>query len=139
MITKNDGTTWIKRLGGTVSYMGTIVALNIEYSKVGEKVTIAAPRAQNFVNELHGQALLTAGSTPTLHHIQQEHRPIVDPTKGVYAFDDLIVLKGAKMPAALLECGVIVKRVDEQQLNTFRLMAFLCLVALRRRARNFHR
>ena len=28
------------------------------------------------------------------------------------------VLKGARMPAVLLECGVIVNRAEEEQLNT---------------------
>ena len=37
--------------------------------------------------------------------------------KGIYAFDDLVVLKTAKMPAVLLECGVIVNRAEEEQLN----------------------
>lgn len=55
-------------------------------------------------------ALVKAGFTPTLHHWAQEHRPIIDPAKGVYAFDDLLVLNNAKMPAVLLECGVIVNR-----------------------------
>jgi N-acetylmuramoyl-L-alanine amidase len=43
--------------------------------------------------------------------------PIVDKEKGIYAFDDLVVLKTATMPAVLLECGVIVNRTDEENLN----------------------
>ena len=65
-----------------------------------------------------GEELLKAGFTPTLHHVAQEHRPIIDPEKGVYAFDDLLVLKNAKMAAVLLECGVIVNRNEEQELNS---------------------
>jgi N-acetylmuramoyl-L-alanine amidase len=64
-----------------------------------------------------GQALLDAGLTPTLHHAEQEKRPVLDKDKGVYAFDDLVVLKIAKMPAVLLECGVIVNRREEEKLN----------------------
>jgi N-acetylmuramoyl-L-alanine amidase len=64
-----------------------------------------------------GRALLGAGFTPTLHHEEQEKRPVTDREKGIYAFDDLVVLKTAKMPAVLLECGVIVNRVEEEQLN----------------------
>lgn len=64
-----------------------------------------------------GRALLKAGFTPTLHHVVQENRPLIDKEKGIYAFDDLIVLKAAKMPAALLECGVIVNREEETNLN----------------------
>jgi N-acetylmuramoyl-L-alanine amidase len=61
--------------------------------------------------------LLDAGLTPTLHHVAQENRPILDRTKGIYAFDDLVVLKTAKMPALLLECGVIVNRAEEEKLD----------------------
>jgi N-acetylmuramoyl-L-alanine amidase len=64
-----------------------------------------------------GQALLEAGFTPTLHHVTQENRPIIDREKGIYAFDDLVVLKTARMPAVLLECGVIVNRTEEENLN----------------------
>jgi N-acetylmuramoyl-L-alanine amidase len=64
-----------------------------------------------------GSALLQAGFTPTLHHAEQEKRPLIDKTKGVYAFDDLVVLKTAKMPAVLLECGVIVNRTEEENLK----------------------
>ena len=61
-----------------------------------------------------GRALLSAGFTPTLHHEEQEKRPVTDREKGIYAFDDLVVLKTAKMPAVLLECGVIVSRAEEE-------------------------
>jgi len=64
-----------------------------------------------------GQALLKAGFTPTLHHAAQENRPVLDKEKGIYSFDDLVVLKTAKMPAVLLECGVIVNRPEEEKLN----------------------
>lgn len=64
-----------------------------------------------------GRALLDAGFTPSLHHETQENRLVLDREKGIYAFDDLIVLKTAKMPAVLLECGVIVNRAEEAKLN----------------------
>jgi N-acetylmuramoyl-L-alanine amidase len=78
---------------------------------------VLAEESKAFAMQL-GDALVEAGFTPTLHHWAQEHRPIIDPAKGVYAFDDLLVLKNAKMPAALLECGVIVNRNEEQDLNS---------------------
>jgi N-acetylmuramoyl-L-alanine amidase len=78
---------------------------------------VAREESEAFAMQL-GDALVKAGFTPTLHHVTQEHRPIIDPAKGVYAFDDLLVLKNAKMPAALLECGVIVNRNEEQDLNS---------------------
>ncbi|HYJ05776.1 MAG TPA: N-acetylmuramoyl-L-alanine amidase [Chthoniobacterales bacterium] len=69
-----------------------------------------------FANAL-AKSLLKGGFSPTLHHADQEHRVVVDPEKGIYLFDDLIVLKAAKMPAVLLECGVIVNREEEKNLN----------------------
>ena len=78
---------------------------------------VAADQSKAFAMQL-GEALIKAGFTPTLHHAAQEHRPIIDPGKGVYAFDDLLVLKNATMPAVLLECGLIVNRNEEQDLNS---------------------
>lgn len=64
-----------------------------------------------------GRALLKGNFTPTLHHEAQENRIVLDREKGIYLFDDLIVLKRAPMPAVLLECGVIVNRDEEKNLN----------------------
>jgi hypothetical protein len=55
------------------------------------------------------------------HHaepVKGENREIVDAKAGVYRFDDLIVLRMAQMPAVLLECGVIVNRLEEKSLLT---------------------
>jgi N-acetylmuramoyl-L-alanine amidase len=82
----------------------------------------AAEESKAFAMQL-GEVLVKASFTPTLHHLTQEHRPMIDPAKGVYAFDDLLVLKNAKMPAVLLECGVIVNRNEEQDLNSLKYRA----------------
>ncbi len=77
----------------------------------------AASRA---LAEAVGGALRQAGFRPSLHHaepIPGENRPLVVPTKGVYRFDDLIVLKSAAMPAVLLEAGIILNRQDEVRLS----------------------
>jgi N-acetylmuramoyl-L-alanine amidase len=87
------------------------------YSVFFSRKNVAVTQSRAFAVGL-GQTLLDAGLTPTLHHVEQEQRPIIDPQKGVYAFDDLVVLKGARMPAVLLECGVIVNRREEEILNT---------------------
>lgn len=63
-----------------------------------------------------GLAMFESGLKPTLHHaepIQGENRPLLDERTGVYEFTDLVVLKSAKMPAILLECGVIIHREEE--------------------------
>jgi len=67
-----------------------------------------------------GSHLLGAGFTPTLHHaehIRGENRQLIDRRRGIYIFDDLIVLKTAAVPAVLLECGVIVNRKEEERLG----------------------
>lgn len=61
--------------------------------------------------EALGTALLKRGLIPTLHHaepITGENREILMPDKGIYAFDELTILKNAKSPALLLEAAVIV-------------------------------
>ena len=63
--------------------------------------------------------------TPTLHHADK--RELVDREKGIYKFDDLIVLKKATMPAVLFECGVIVNRNEEILLNNPPYQRFLVL------------
>jgi N-acetylmuramoyl-L-alanine amidase len=37
----------------------------------------------------------------------------LDPARGVYRFDGLVVLKATKAPAVLLEAGIIVNREEE--------------------------
>ncbi|WP_277058220.1 N-acetylmuramoyl-L-alanine amidase [Trichlorobacter lovleyi] len=63
-----------------------------------------------------GAALLKKGLTPTLHHaepIAGENRELLIPEKGIYVFDDLVVLKTATSPAVLLEAAVIVNPDDD--------------------------
>jgi N-acetylmuramoyl-L-alanine amidase len=70
---------------------------------------------------LLGTAMVARGFAPTLHHAEQipgEGRTLVDRDLGLYEFDDLLVLKTAAMPAALLECGVLVNRNEEALLQT---------------------
>jgi len=57
---------------------------------------------------------------PTSHHAEKipgENRELVVPELGVYRFDKLIVLRTTKMPAALLECGVIINPAEEEELK----------------------
>ena len=68
-----------------------------------------------------GRAMKRANMIFATHHnepIAGENRPIVDRDAGVYAFDDLVVLKTASMPAVLVECGVIVNPKEEKDLLT---------------------
>jgi N-acetylmuramoyl-L-alanine amidase len=104
--------TW-EANGKTQKYCDDFHGYSIFFSNKNAK----AAESLAFANKL-GQALLKAGFTPTLHHVAQENRPIIDKEKGIYAFDDLVVLKTARMPAVLLECGVIVNRAEEEKLNS---------------------
>lgn len=66
-----------------------------------------------------GTEMLKEGFSPSLHHaekIEGENRKLVNKNKGIYEYDDLIILKNAKMAAVLLECGIIVNRNEEEQL-----------------------
>jgi N-acetylmuramoyl-L-alanine amidase len=67
-----------------------------------------------------GESLRLRGFKPTDHHaeaVRGENRQFANRLNGVYYFDDLLVLKTASQPAALLESGIIVNRTDELKLQ----------------------
>ena len=67
-----------------------------------------------------GQQFVEAGFSPTLHHNEKlpgENRPLINEGLGLYRFDELAVLRYAKVPAVLIELGIIVNRRDEERLN----------------------
>jgi N-acetylmuramoyl-L-alanine amidase len=69
---------------------------------------------------LVGESLKAQGLSFSPHHaeaIKGENRPILDEGRGIYQYDDLIVLKHAPMPALLVECGVIINRTEEVELK----------------------
>lgn len=85
-------------------------------------VSTANPHPDESLDLAHdiGSSLLKAGFTPSLHHAEQikgENRLLVDRKRGIYDYDDLIILKTAPIPAVLLECGVIVNRQEESRLS----------------------
>jgi N-acetylmuramoyl-L-alanine amidase len=60
--------------------------------------------------------LKSLGRDPTLHHAEKiagESRELLDAKLGLYRFDELLVLRKTKIPAVLLEVGVIVDDQDE--------------------------
>jgi N-acetylmuramoyl-L-alanine amidase len=64
-----------------------------------------------------GDSLLASGMHPSLHHaeaIKGENRPLIDPKRGIYRFDDLVVLRTAIMPALLVEAGVVINPEEEK-------------------------
>jgi N-acetylmuramoyl-L-alanine amidase len=67
-----------------------------------------------------GETLYNTGYRPTLHHaekIEGEGKPLVDDRLGIYFYDNLYVLRHSKVPAVLLEVGVIVNRQEEELLT----------------------
>jgi N-acetylmuramoyl-L-alanine amidase len=69
-----------------------------------------------------GLALKAHGLQYTPHYTEKfmgnRRRELVDREAGVYRYDQLVVLKGTRMPAALLEAGSIVNRSEELLLAT---------------------
>lgn len=67
--------------------------------------------------EALGQAMFELGRPPNLHHAEKipgENRPLLNRRTGVYHFDNLVVLAKTKIPAVLLEIGVLVDVDDER-------------------------
>lgn len=81
----------------------------------------ADPRGSLRMAELLGTELRRRQLAPSLHHaepIAGENRTLIDSARGIYRFDDLVVLKATAMPAVLIEAGLIVNRQDEMQLDS---------------------
>jgi N-acetylmuramoyl-L-alanine amidase len=67
-----------------------------------------------------GAALRTEGFTPSRYHadpVLGENRPFADEANGVHYYDNLAVLKTARVPALLFEAGVIVNRDEELRMR----------------------
>ncbi|MBF0433630.1 MAG: N-acetylmuramoyl-L-alanine amidase [Fibrobacteria bacterium] len=101
--------------GDTLFYSDEFQGYSLFYS---EKSTL--PKESFRLATLLGQSFRQNHFRPTLHHaeaIDGENRPLIDKEKGVYRFDDLVVLKTSTIPAVLIECGVLINR-DEELLLT---------------------
>src|SRR5262249_44700055 len=86
-------------------------------------VSRANPKAAKSLafGHLLGIELKAQGLAYTRHHLEDvagERRELLDPNAGVYRDDNLIVLSHTKMPAVLLEAGIIVNRAEELLLET---------------------
>jgi N-acetylmuramoyl-L-alanine amidase len=65
-----------------------------------------------------GAEMLRHGFCPTLHHAEKftgGDKDLIDRTRGIYKYNQLVVLKSTDMPAVLLECGIIKNRNEEVQ------------------------
>ncbi len=68
-----------------------------------------------------GNEMRKSGFVPSAHHcepIRGEGKAPIDERTGVYRFDELAVLRQARCPAVLLECGVIRNRGEETLLRS---------------------
>ena len=66
-----------------------------------------------------GSEMLRNGFCPTLHHAEKftgGDKDLIDKTKGIYKYNNLVVLKNTHMPAVLFECGIIKNEYEELQL-----------------------
>ncbi|MCB0405153.1 MAG: ChaN family lipoprotein [Bdellovibrionales bacterium] len=71
--------------------------------------------------ELIGHEFVALGRKPTLHHaekIEGENRKLLEPTLGIYEYNELAVLKNATAPTVLVELGLIVDEDDEEYLSS---------------------
>src|SRR4051812_45945651 len=72
--------------------------------------------------QLLGDELNARGLKYTPHYakpfMQERRRELLDPTAGVYRYDQLIVLKSTHMPVVLFEADSIVNRDEELLLST---------------------
>lgn len=69
---------------------------------------------------LLGEQLRALGRPPMLEHAGTacgESRPLLDAQLGIYQYDHLAVLRHSKVPAVLLEVGVITDARDESYVN----------------------
>jgi N-acetylmuramoyl-L-alanine amidase len=67
-----------------------------------------------------GSEMLHNGFCPTLHHAEKftgGDKDLIDKTRGIYKYNNLVVLKNTNMPAVLFECGIIKNQYEELRLS----------------------
>jgi N-acetylmuramoyl-L-alanine amidase len=74
------------------------------------------PADSHRLADLIGAEMRRSGLAPDLNHAGHGNKVLLDRSKGVYSFNNLVVLKSADIPAALVECGVIKNSQEEVKL-----------------------
>jgi N-acetylmuramoyl-L-alanine amidase len=74
------------------------------------------PADSHRLADLIGAEMRRSGFVPNLNHVGRGNRVLMDRNKGVYTFNNLVVLKSADIPAVLVECGVIKNSQEEVKL-----------------------
>lgn len=85
-----------------------------------------SPKNQKFRESLRlamsvGESLVKGGYRPTQYHsldIDGERKRMYDTSKGVYRYPNLVVLKKTKVPAILIENGMIVNKSEERKIRS---------------------
>lgn len=145
MISDGRGRRGLLRRAARVNSMGAALLLSVHHDSVQNiylKRWTFAGRTQWFSDRFHGYSLFVSkgnrhdreslrfamnlgdslrsrGLAYTAHHaepIKGEQRDLIDSLRGVYRYDELIVLTHTEAPAVLLEAGVLVNRDEEEQL-----------------------
>lgn len=111
-----------KQYFSTWSYQGRALPFSDDFHGYSIFVSATSPTsAQNLALATDlGRALRSQDLTPSPHHatpIPGESRVLLNAGLGIYEFGQLAVLRGATMPALLLEAGVIVNRDEEQAIK----------------------
>jgi N-acetylmuramoyl-L-alanine amidase len=82
----------------------------------------AEPEASFLFAQLLGQELKDRGLRYAAHYAEaymaERRRDLLDPDRGVYRYDELVVLRETAMPAVLLEAGSIINRGEELVMGT---------------------
>lgn len=98
------------------------------YTDDFEGWSIFVSSKNNYLNEsitfaqYLGSALLKQDLIFSTHHnmnIKGERKKMIDPKRGIYNYENLAILKGAKTPALLVEAGIIVNRNEETKVSSF--------------------
>lgn len=71
--------------------------------------------SRGFANII-GTEMRQSGFIPNLNHAGRGNKVLVDRNKGIYTFNNLVVLKTANIPAVLFECGIIKSSREEVKL-----------------------
>ena len=102
--------------GETRNYSDRFTGYSLFVSRLYPDTTAASLKCASAI----GAALRQAGFTASRYHadpILGENRPFADEKNGVHYFDNLAVLKTARVPALLFEAGVIVNRDEELRMR----------------------
>jgi N-acetylmuramoyl-L-alanine amidase len=93
-----------------------------QYSGFSLLVSTSNPQARASMTfaKLLADRLISEGMNFSTHHaanISGERHKLIDPERGIYQYNGLVVLRSARTPAVLLEAGIIVNRIEEVKLT----------------------